>query len=69
MKLKEIVPETVKAFKNKKVLDMIRETQKMLKEAQANNDTDNISILQQKFILLNDLKKKFSKDLGYRIIV
>ncbi len=69
MKLKEIVPETVKAFKNKKVLDMIKETQKMLKEAQANNDTDNISILQQKFILLNDLKKKFSKDLGYRIIV
>jgi DNA primase len=69
MKLKEIVPETVKAFKNKKVLDMIKETQKLLKEAQANNDTDNISILQQKFILLNDLKKKFSKDLGYRIIV
>jgi DNA primase len=69
MKLKEIVPETVKAFKNKKVLDMIKETQKLLKEAQANNDTDNISILQQKFILLNDLKKKLSKDLGYRIIV
>jgi DNA primase len=69
MKLKEIVPEAVKAFKNKKVLAMIKETQKMLKEAQANDDSDNISLLQQKFILLNDLKKKLSKDLGYRIIV
>jgi DNA primase len=69
MKLKEIVPETVKAFKNKKVLAMIKDTQKMLKEAQANDDSDNISLLQQKFILLNDLKKKLSKDLGYRIIV
>jgi DNA primase len=69
MKLKDIVPEAIKAFKNKKVLDMIKETQKQLKEAQANDDNDNISLLQQKFILLNDLKKKLSKDLGYRIIV
>jgi DNA primase len=69
MKLKDIVPEAIKAFKNKKVLDMIKQTQKQLKEAQANDDTDNISLLQQKFILLNDLKKKLSKDLGYRIIV
>ena len=30
---------------------MIKETQKKLKEAQANDDTDNISILQQKYIL------------------
>jgi DNA primase len=69
MKLKDIVPETIKAFKNRKVLVMIKETQKQLKEAQANDDNDNISLLQQKFILLNDLKKKLSKDLGYRIIV
>jgi DNA primase len=69
MKLRDIVPEAIKAFKNKKVLDMIKETQKQLKEAQANDDSDNISLLQQKFILLNDLKKKLSKDLGYRIIV
>jgi DNA primase len=69
MKLKEIVPEAVNAFKNKKVLDMIKETQKKLKDAQENNDADSISLLQQKFILLNDLKKKLSRDLGYRIIV
>jgi DNA primase len=69
MKLKDIVPETIKAFKNRKVLVMIKETHKQLKEAQANDDNDNISLLQQKFILLNDLKKKLSKDLGYRIIV
>ncbi len=69
MKLKENVPEAINAFKNKKVLDMIKETHKKLKTAQENNDTDSISLLQQKFILLNDLKKKLSKDLGYRIIV
>ena len=69
MKLKEIVPEAINAFKNKKVLDMIKETQKKLKIAQENKDTDSVSLLQQKFILLNDLKKKLSKDLGFRIIV
>ena len=69
MKLKDIVPEAINAFKNKKVLDMIKETQKKLKIAQENKDTDSVSLLQQKFILLNDLKKKLSKDLGFRIIV
>ena len=69
MKLKDIVPEAINAFKNKKVLDMIKETQKKLKTAQENKDTDSVSLLQQKFILLNDLKKKLSKDLGFRIIV
>jgi len=69
MKLKEIVPEAINAFKNKKVLDMIKETQKKLKIAQENKDTDSVSLLQQKIILLNDLKKKLSKDLGFRIIV
>ncbi len=69
MKLKETVPEAINAFKNKKVLDMIKETQKKLKTAQENNDADSISLLQQKYILLNNLKKNLSKDLGYRIIV
>ena len=69
MKLKEIVPEAINAFKNKKVLDMIKETQKKLKIAQENKDADSVSLLQQKIILLNDLKKTLSKDLGFRIIV
>ncbi|MBN2348301.1 MAG: DNA primase [Bacteroidales bacterium] len=69
MKLNEIVPETIKAFKNKRVLNLIRETQHEIKEAQENNDLENISLLQQRYIVLNELKKGFSKDLGDRIIV
>ncbi len=69
MKLREIVPEIIKAFKNKRVLNLIRETQQQIKEAQQKNDPDNIALLQQRFIVLNELKKNFSKELGSRIIV
>lgn len=69
MKLKELVPELVMAFKNKKVIDMIKETQEEIQEAQKNSETESMLILQQKFIILNDLKKKFSKKLGDRIII
>ena len=69
MKLKEVVPETVNAFKNKKVVSLIKETQQKLRTAQENNDTDNILLLQQRFIVLNELKKSLSKNLGDRIII
>jgi DNA primase len=68
MKLKEIVPELVIAFKQKKVIALIKETQSEIAEAQKNNDNEKILLLQQKFIILNDLKKSFSKNLGNRII-
>jgi DNA primase len=69
MKLREIVPELVMAFKSRKVIDLIRETQDEIRKAQNENDVESLSILQQKFIVLNDLKKKFSKKLGDRIII
>jgi DNA primase len=69
MKLKEIVPELVMAFKNRKVIDLIRETQDEIIKAQKDNDTESLTLLQQKFIVLNDLKKKFSQKLGDRIII
>ena len=69
MKLKEIVPETVLAFKNKKVMQLIRETQEQIKTAQENNETEDILLLQQRYIVLNELKKNLSKNLGDRIIV
>ncbi len=68
MKLKEIVPELVIAFKHKKVIALIKETQKEIAEAQKNLDEEKILLLQQKFIILNELKKDFSKNLGNRII-
>ena len=69
MKLKEIVPETVLAFKNKKVMQLIRETHEQLKLAQENNVNEDILLLQQRYIILNELKKNLSKNLGDRIIV
>jgi DNA primase len=69
MQLKEIVPELVNAFKNKKVIDMIRDTQEEIIHAQKQGELASLSLLQQKFIVLNDLKKKFSRKLGDRIII
>ncbi len=69
MKLKEVVPETVNAFKNNKVVTLIKETQQKIRTAQENNDVDNILLLQQRFIVLNELKKNLSKNLGDRIII
>jgi DNA primase len=69
MKLRVIVPELVMAFKNKKVIDLIRETQEEIRKAQKESDNESLTLLQQKFIVLNDLKKKFSKKLGDRIII
>lgn len=69
MKLKELVPGLVMSFKNKKVISLIKETQEEIMLAQKNSENESIILLQQKFIVLNDLKKKFSKKLGYRIII
>jgi DNA primase len=69
MQLKEIVPELVNAFKNKKVIDMIRDTQEEIIHAQKQGELASLPLLQQKFIVLNDLKKEFSRKLGDRIII
>ena len=91
MKLKEIVPETVLAFKNKKVIDLIHETQgsntfvyqvmapgnephyrysdPFRKLAQESDAAEDILLLQQRYIILNELKKNLSRNLGDRIIV
>jgi DNA primase len=69
MKLKEIVPETVNAFKNRKVVTLIKETQQHLRNAQESKDTETILLLQQRFIVLNELKRSLSKNLGNRIII
>jgi DNA primase len=69
MKLKDIVPELVISFKNKKVLDLLAETQEEIKSAQERNDHESIELLVQKFQILNELKKSISKELGDRIIL
>jgi DNA primase len=69
MKLKEIVPETLYAFKNKKVLEATIKLELNLKEAVKKNDMDEIQAIQERIILLNNLKKELSRNLGDRTII
>jgi DNA primase len=69
MRLKEIVPEALMAFKNEKVMKLIRETEDDLRNAQLQNNEDRMQSLQVKFIVLNNLKINLSKGLGDRIII
>jgi DNA primase len=69
MRLKEIVPEALMAFKNEKVMKLIRETEDDLRNAQQQNNEDRMQSLQIKFIVLNNLKMNLSKGLGDRIII
>lgn len=69
MILKEMVPETLYAFKNKKVIEATNELHKSLEEAQKNNDLEKIEAIQERIVYLNGLKKELSKNLGHRTII
>lgn len=69
MRLKEVIPEAMLAFKNEKVLKLIRETEEDLKFAQEQKNDERIQNLQIKFVVLNNLKMSLSKGLGDRIII
>lgn len=69
MKLKVIVPELIVSFKNRKVLDLLKDTQEEIKHAQNTNDNESIDLLIQKIQVLNELKRNISKQLGDRIIL
>lgn len=68
MKLKKLIPETLNAFKYKKILNTIKNIEEKLRKAQGNLKLEEIEEFQTRYILLNDLKKKLSKELGERII-
>lgn len=69
MKLKEILPETLIAFKNKRIIIAIKDVQNRIKTAQDTNHLEEIEGLQERFMILSSLKKQLSKDLGDRIIL
>lgn len=69
MKLKQKIPSIVLAFKRTKVLSMLTEVQKSMSEAVAKNDVEEISLLQQKFMVLSELKKNIASELGKRVIL
>lgn len=69
MKLKDIVPELVLSFKNRKLMVMLKDTQDEIRTAQESNDMESITLLIQKIQILNELKRNISKKLGDRIIL
>ncbi len=69
MKLAELVPESIIAFKNKKIMIELDRASRELKKAQEEGSLEKMLELQQKFMVLNDIKKTFAKDLGDRIIL
>ncbi|MDX2443464.1 MAG: DNA primase [Bacteroidales bacterium] len=69
MILKEIVPETLFAFKNKKVMEATMQLHQSLEEAQENDDIVKIEAIQSRIVYLNNLKKELSKNLGHRTII
>jgi DNA primase len=69
MRLKEIIPEALMAFKNEKVIKLLKETEEDLRYAQEQKNDDRMQALQIKFIVLNNLKISLSKGLGDRIII
>jgi DNA primase len=69
MKLREILPETLTAFKNKRIIMAIKEVQNRIKTAQETDHPEEIEGLQEQFMILSNLKKKLSRDLGDRTIL
>jgi len=66
MKLNETIPEAILAFKNEKVLKLLKEAENDLRYAQEQDDQERIQNLQSKFMILNTLKMSLSKGLGDR---
>lgn len=68
-RLIEIVPQTLLAYKNKKVLALLKNMQLQLIEANHNNDLELIEVIQKDIVRLNHIKQNFSKELGCRVIL
>lgn len=66
-KLKYIIPDTLNAYKEKKIKQLLKLTDDELKKAQENNDEEKMVELIQQKMMLNDLKKAISVHLGDRV--
>ncbi|MDP4224943.1 MAG: DNA primase [Bacteroidota bacterium] len=60
--LKKWVLDTIMSFKNQKILTVLRQTQNQLIRAQEEKDLEEIEELQDKYMVLNDCKKRLSKE-------
>jgi DNA primase len=67
MKVKEIVPDAVLKFKGDKIKMMQKEIRKAM--AEAGDDDEKISALQEQYKVMTTLQKKISTGLGGRLIL
>jgi DNA primase len=69
MRLKEIAPDIILAYKSKRIMLMIKEVQIQLLNAQGASDLELLDTLQQKLVVLNKLKRELSHNLRDRIVI
>jgi len=69
MKLKTIVPDIITTYKSKRISLMVKQVQAQLLQLQKDGQMDTFLELQQRLILLNNLKRELSKSLRNRIII
>jgi DNA primase len=67
MRLKEVVLEAILAFKNERVMKLLKDAETDLRHAQEQNNQERIQTLQLKFKVLGDLRLSIAK--GLSIIV
>ncbi len=68
-KIKQVVKETVMAFKNYKIQKLLEDLQKNLIQAHENQNNDEIERYYQQYIALSGLKIEIAKSLGKRTIL
>jgi DNA primase len=69
MKLKTIVPEIILTYKSKRINLIIKHLQKEVMQAQKDEQAESMIELQQRLLLLNNLKRELSKNLRDRIFM
>lgn len=69
MKLKEIVPRTILEFKGKIIQKAIKEIQQNIKNAQEQNELEEIETFFKQLSALNELRRLVVNDLGQRTIL
>jgi DNA primase len=69
MKLKTIVPEIIITYKCKRIVLMVKQIQSEMLQIQRTAEMEVILELQQRLLLLNNLKNELSKNLRGRVII
>jgi DNA primase len=69
MLLKEIVPETIVSLKNKRLNAMLNDAYRQLQAALESDNLEEVRDIQQRVVILNQVKQELSKSLGNRIVM